>query len=129
MAFDHDAATGFRAEVAIERRPTDPERASDRMHRPSLGTHRERGSDLVLVHPGWTTTRATAGSRRLEARNGALADQAALEFCKSTEDVKRHTSSGTCRLDSLRQRSEADVDVLELSDRFDQMPQRPAEPV
>jgi hypothetical protein len=67
-----------------------------------LGTHRERRSKLVLVHPAWTTARATAGSRRLETRHRALADQAALEFSKSTEDVERHASRGSRRLDSLR---------------------------
>lgn len=75
------------------------------------------------------------GDRLTAARSGgkpgarAFADEIALEVAERAEQMKHQSAAGRRGVDGLRDRAETDALRFETGDRFDQMRERPAEPV
>ena len=59
----------------------------------------------------------------------ALGDQAALEMRNGAEDMEHQLTCGGRRVDPLLQADQVDLSRVEVIDRFQQLPERPAQAI
>ena len=94
-----------------------------------IGEHRLGGLDVVVSQFRWPASGAARAARGGEARLGALADQAALEFRQRTKHVKDKPPLRGRRVEGPGQAAEPDTPQPQSFDGFDSLLHRPRQAI